>query len=206
MKRKENKNPLATPFYEAYIPSDQYIIKTAFEIGYTHLFVENHPSSEKIVNRLTIKPPKLRSKIRQQRKDAQLLAVHCLSAADANIASQNTDVDIISFPEEDIHQLLTPYLARTAAKNHIAVQISLLPLLTRRGIQRIKLIYRIRTAIQRLIAAKTPTLLTATPNEHYHLRPPNMLILLAQMIDVPNKWALEAISKTPEVLIKRRGI
>jgi len=132
--------------------------------------------------------------------------VHCLSAADANIASQNTDVDIISFPQEDIHQLLTPYLARTAAKNHIAVQISLLPLLTNRGIQRIKLVYRIRTAVQRLIAAKTPTLFTTTPNEYYQLRPPYMLIMLAQMIDVPNKWALEAISKTPEVLIKRRGM
>ena len=204
--RLKNTEPSTIRYYEACIPSDEQIIKTAFEVGYTHLFVEDHPSAEGIIKRVTIKPPKLRSKIHRERQDTQLLAVHCLSVSDTNVAFQNPDVDIISFPQEDIHQLLTPHLARQATKNHKAVQISLLPLLTNRGIQRIKLIYRIRTAIQRLIAAQTLTLLTTTPKEYYHLRPPRTLIALANMIDIPDKWALEAITKTPEVLMKRRGI
>jgi len=140
---------------------------------------------------------------RAERGEAAVIAVHGGDET-INRAAVEAGVNLLAHPNKGRGRgrSFDHVLAREAAENGVAVELSLAPALRSSGGERIKAIRDLRTTLKLLRKYNTPFVVSADPYNHLQVRAPRELRALAHLVGVEDDEFERATDETPARLLE----
>jgi len=112
-------------------------------------------------------------------------------------------VDIISLSELVEFDCLDYSHFKMAKDNGTLIEISTRDLILTEKFQRSKLIRLMYKNCEQIIRANAPFILTSGAESKWELRAPKELVMLAGLVKIPDKQAINALSSYPEILVRK---
>lgn len=124
---------------------------------------------------------------------------------DMNRAAVETkEVDILTHPEHGRYDSgMNHIMAGLAKQNNVAIEINFREILTATKKTRSKILANMRDNIELAKKYKMPIILCSGAISHYELRDPLSMASMAEHLGMPLKQAKDAVSKIPEVIVKK---
>jgi RNase P/RNase MRP subunit p30 len=165
-----------------------------------------HDKALDIIQRVTIAPrsaTRLRSHVKNQRNQADLLVIHGRTKPVWLSAAEIPEVDMIMLQDLDDFTIIDSQISRALANNDKPVEICLQKLLSNKGPARSRLMRVMKNAIDHLLRAKCNLILTSGTTDYWGLRAPRDLAALGYLASIPETEAKNAILQRPLELIKK---
>jgi len=184
----------------------------AITLGYAGLALEspkpltaqNSNKSLELYHRLTLSPrsaARLRVKVRNQVKHADLLVIHGRSKPIWLAAADLPSVHMVMIKDIEDFLVIDSQVARTMANQNKPIELCLHNLLIHTGSIRSRLMRVMSTALEQLIRAKCSLILTSGASNLCELRAPKDLEALSYLASVPEDLAKKAMSHGPIDLV-----
>ncbi len=165
-----------------------------------------HDKDLDIIQRVTIAPrsaSRLRSHVKAQRNQANLLVIHGRTKPVWLSAAEIPEVDMILLQDIDDFTIVDSQISRALANNDKPVEICLQMLLANKGPTRSRLMRVMNIAIDHLLRAKCDLILTSGATDYWGLRAPRDLAALGYLASIPETEAKNAILQRPIELIRQ---
>ncbi len=133
-------------------------------------------------------------------EDADIVAVHGGDEA-INRAAIDAGVDLIAHPSRGRGRSFDHVLARKAADEGVAVELSLASVLRSSGGERVGAIRDIHELLMLSRKYGTPFVVSADPRDHLELRAPRELRAVARLVGVEDDEFGRATTETPERIL-----
>ena len=149
-------------------------------------------------------PEELLKALRRFRREFEIVAVTCESKDVARQAAKDRRVDLLDFSPFDFRRRFFDLAEAELASNGLAcLEIDMKPLLMLEGPSRIRLLSSLRreTAIARKFVV--PVVMSSGASDERLMRRPQELAALANLFDLGQKAALDAVSGNPMSIMKR---
>jgi len=160
-----------------------------------------------LASRLDLKPrtpDELMRSLRMFRRKFEIIAVICGSKNVARQAAKDRRVDLLNFPSLDFHKRFFDEAEAELASNSLAsLEIDAKPLLTLDGSTRIKLLSTLRREASTAKEFHVPIVISSAVSDELLMRKPRELASLAQLFDLDEASAIEAVSKNPVSIVRR---
>ena len=118
-------------------------------------------------------------------------------------AVETKEVDILTHPERGRYDSgLNHVMARLAKRNHVAVEINFNEILASTKKTRSRVMANMRDNIELAKRYKMPIILCSGAKSHWGMRDPLVMSSMAERLGVPLEKAKEAVSKTPEAIVR----
>lgn len=196
----------------------------AKQLGYKGICFAEYFQNKKQISRLQTEIEKVKRKIRieillgfeaRNIKELKFLAdrrrefdVLLARGGDLNLnreACETPEVDILTHPEfERLDSGLDHVSVKFAAKNNVAIEINFREILISNKRTRSMILRHMSQNVRLAKKYKAPIIICSGAISHYELRDPQVLISFADQLGLELKEAKEAITKTPEIIIKKR--
>lgn len=183
-------------------------------LGFTGLAIEtptalktpalHHPLT--ILRRLTLSPrgaTRLRFSVQKQMQQTDLLVIHGRSKPIWLAAAEIPSVHMILLKDIEDFMVMDSRVARVTANQNKPVELCLHNLLTLKGSIRSRLMRVMNNAIEHLVRADCPLILTSGASQLCELRAPRDLEALSFLAAVPEDLAKEAMRQRPLALISQ---
>ncbi len=200
------------------------VLEVAVRCGFSGVLINNHSDcydesilkshiSDKNSNLVVLSgveikennPNKLRGRVQAYCNKTDVITVH---GGDDNInraALENPRVDVLCHPETANGSGINHVLARLAAKNKVAMEFSMHPIIHQRGGQRSKAITYMRRNLMLARKYRVMMTLTACPRSICDFRAARELVALASIIGMTKEEAVQALTVTPKTLIDKKN-
>jgi RNase P/RNase MRP subunit p30 len=165
-----------------------------------------HDKDLDIIQRVTIAPrnaTRLRSHVKNQRNQADLLVIHGRTKPVWLSAAEIPEVDMIMLQDIDDFTIIDSQISRTLTNNNKPVEICLQKLLYGKGPARSRLMRVMNIAMDHLLRAKCNLILTSGTTDYWGLRAPRDLAALGYLASIPETEAKNAILQKPIELIEK---
>ena len=218
-----NKNFSNDMFFDLHVHGNETMITEAERLGYAGVgltsYFEDYNSeffkefdileeSSNIILKKCIEissknPEDLRKKVQKSRRNADILMVRGGDLKINRAACEDQRVDILSQPYRSRRDTgINHILARKAAENSVAIEINLKTLFKTNLRYRYRVISQFRHIIELQRKFKFPLIITSNANSKYDLRSPHEISALARCFQMTIEESFDAISKTPQEIIK----
>lgn len=168
---------------------------------------ENLPSIQIGVEIEARNPEDLKKQVSKFRKKADVILVHGGDLKINRAATEDPRVDILSHPYRTrFDSGINHVLAVKATENSVAVELNLKYFLLTSPNHRYRVLTQFRQIMKLHRKYKFPTIITSDAGTNYDLRNPLDVMALAACFGMTKEEAFEALSKTPQEIIKRNGI
>lgn len=168
---------------------------------------ENLPSIQIGVEIEARNPEDFKKQVSKFRKKADVILVHGGDLKINRAATEDPRVDILSHPYRTrFDSGINHVLAVKATENSVAVELNLKYFLLTRPNHRYRVLTQFRQIMKLHRKYKFPTIITSDAGTNYDLRNPLDVMALAACFGMTKEEAFEALSKTPQEIIKRNGI
>ncbi len=142
--------------------------------------------------------------LRRIRRRFEVVSVICGSKAVARQAAKDRRVDLLSFSVTDLHRRFFDQAeAELASKALSGFEIDMTPLLEQTGLQRVRLISRLRQEARIARKLDVPIIISSGASQPHDLRSPRDCAALASLFDFDVQFALDALSEIPLALVER---
>ena len=191
------------------------MLTQALKLGLTGLGIESQapippqmvPKSLQLFSRTTLSPrsaARLRQRVERLRNPTDLVVVQGRTKPIALAAAEIPAIDMILLHDVEDFSCMDSQMARVLATQKKPVELCLHGFLTQRGQGRSRLMRAMGYAIECLLRAKTPLILTTGAHTPWQLRAPRDLVALAYLAHLPETQALKAVQEGPLKLITGR--
>jgi len=137
------------------------------------------------------------------RKDHDILLVRGTNLNLNRKAVQTKEVDILTHPEYNRKDSgLNHTMAKLAAKNQVAIEINFREILLSSKNTRSHIMHHIQKNVKLCKKYKTPIIISSGAVSHWQLKDPKILISMGCLLGLELNKAKDALSKTPENMIK----
>jgi len=197
------------------------MLRAARRFGYTAICVYNNNNNEVIMPSLSLNPyihmgieirtdsiSELRRKLRHYWLRVPLIAVHGGEERINMAAVKDYRVDVLTHPcgdkwegKELKHQIL---MLKYAARNGIAIEFDLNPIVKSRRGERVRILRRLQENLKLIRKYHVMPLLTTNTRSIYDLRAPREMIALASLCGMEREEAIKALSEIPAGILTRR--
>ena len=211
------------PSFEENFGNVRRFVEKAFKLGYrlVGISLPAHVSEEEVRNlrkfcqevgvdlatRIDLKPRtrgELIQLLRRLRRKFEIICVSCLSKPVARQAAKDRRVDILSFPALDLRKRYFDEAEAELASNALAsLEIDMAPLLSLRGVPRIRLISCLRKEVSIAEKFKVPIIISSGAKDIHLMRRPREYAALATLFDMESSRALVSLSETPLDIVNR---
>lgn len=183
-------------YYEAAQPgtaTPSRIALTAEEHGYSGVVLRTPPTTHPqsvpdvgidVVDGIELAPTtraEASGAIGHYRSQCELLMVRGGSPTLNRYVLEEPKVDVLTAPFAEDGDL-NHVLVRAAATNNVAIELRLEPVLRSQGSHRIRQLKRLRKAIELLLDADAPYVVSVAPTSHLELRSPRELTALGEIL------------------------
>jgi len=207
------------------MPADE-MLRAARRFGYTAICVYNsnnnsNNNNEVIMPSRNLNPyiymgieirtdsiSELKRKLRHYWSRVPLIAVHGGEEKINMAAVKDYRVDVLTHPcgekwkgKELKHQIL---MLKYAAKNGIAIEFNLNPIIKSRRGERVRILKRLHENLKLIRKYHVMPLLTTNNRSIYDLRAPREMIALASLCGMEREEAIMALSEIPAGILTRR--
>lgn len=149
-------------------------------------------------------PRELLRLLRRSRRRFEVVSVVCGSKAVARQAAKDRRVDLLAFSAANLHRRFFDQAeAELASKALSSFEIDITPLLEQTGLQRVRLISRLRQEAQIARKFDVPIIISSGASEPYQLRSPRDCAALASLFDLDVQLSLDALSENALALVER---
>ena len=148
-------------------------------------------------------PSDLKEKVRKLRPKVTILSVHGGNERINRMAVEDKRIDILCHPECENESGLNHVLARSAAKNDVAIEFDMGSIIHNRGKSRSKVLSSMSKNLRLARRYGAEMILTSNSFNIYDLRAPREMIALASLFGMTREEAVVAMSVTPQNIIKR---
>ena len=145
----------------------------------------------------------LKDTIKRYRQKVNVLCVHGGDEKINRIACEDPRVDILSHPECFDKCGLNHILARSAAKNNVAIEFNLGSIIQRRSANRSRGLSFMSKNLKLVRKYNVPAIITSNAQSIYELRAPRDLMALASLFGMTKEEAITCLSITPKNIIER---
>lgn len=160
-----------------------------------------------LVSRVDLRPrspEELIRNVRKLRRKFEIIAVLCESKVVARQAAKDRRVDLLSFESPDYRwRFFDMAEAELASGSLAALEIDIKPLLTLESPARTRILSSLRKETATAQGLHVPLVLSSGVSDELSMRRPMELAALASLFDLRRDVALEAVSKTPLMIVKR---
>ena len=160
-----------------------------------------------MVSRVDLKPrtPKeLISDLRKVRRKFEIVAVMCETKEVARQAAKDRRVDLLNFQAYDFRRRFFDVAEAELARNALCfLEIDMRMILTSEGPARVRLLASLRREANIAKKLHVKIVISSGVSDEMLMRKPMELASLAQLFDMDEESALEAVSKNPMAIIKR---
>ena len=158
-------------------------------------------------SRVDIKPKThndLMRQLRKLRRKFEVLCVICESKEVARQAAKDRRVDLLNFPSLNFRRRFFDRAEAELASNSLsALEIDIKPLLVLEGPARVRLLSNLRRETAIAKEFHVPIVVSSGATNEMKLRKPREQAALANLFDLGEVAALEAVSKTPRLIVRR---
>jgi RNase P/RNase MRP subunit p30 len=152
-------------------------------------------------------PEDLKKQVNKFRKMADVILVHGGDLKINRAATEDPRVDILSHPYRTrFDSGINHVLAVKACENSVAIELNLKYFLLTRPNHRYRVLTQFRQIMKLHRKYKFPVIITSDAGSAYDLRDPHDVMALAACFGMTKDEAFEALSKTPQKIIKRNRI
>ena len=149
----------------------------------------------------------LRNNIQKFREKEDVLIVNGGNLKINRAACEDPRIDILAHPYKKRRDSgINHILAKKAAENEVAIELSIDPIIKTKFSLRAKMISHFRQIIKLHRKFEFPIIISSNAYSKYDLRTPNDIIALAQCIGMSEKEAEDSLSKIPLNIIGRNEI
>jgi len=160
-----------------------------------------------LASRLDLKPrtaDELTRNLRMFRRKFEIIAVMCESKNVARQAAKDRRVDLLNFPSFGFRRRFFDEAEAELASSALTfLEINMKPLLTLEGPTRVRLLSSLRRETNVAKEFRVPIVISSGVSDELLMRKPRELASLAQLFDLDEASAIEAVSKNPVAIIKR---
>ena len=158
-------------------------------------------------SRVDIKPKTHNDLVRQLRKlrrKFEVLCVVCENKEVARQAAKDRRVDLLNFPSLDFRRRFFDRAEAELASNSLAAfEVDIRPLLVLEGPARVRLLSNLRRETAIAKEFHVPIVVSSGATNEMLLRKPREQAALTNLFDLGEVAALEAVSKTPKLILRR---
>ncbi|MDO5834877.1 MAG: RNase P subunit p30 family protein [Methanobacterium sp.] len=168
---------------------------------------KNPPSIQIGVEIESQNPEDLKKKVSKFRKKTDVILVHGGDLKLNRAATEDPRVDILSHPYRTrFDSGINHVLAVKASENSVAIELNLKYYLLTRPSHRYRVLTQFRQIMKLHRKYKFPVIITSDAGTSYDLRDPFDVMALAACFGMTKEEAFEALSKTPQEIIRRNEI
>ena len=175
--------------------------------GYSKLPKLGDGDGADFASRVDLKPKsqsELIRLLRKLRRKVEVVCVLCENKEVARQAAKDHRVDLLSFPSIDFRRnYFDRAEAELASKSSAAFEFDIRPLLLSKGPSRVKLLSGLRREVTVALEFHVPIVVSSGVNEEWLLRKPREMAVLAELAGLSETQALDAVSNSPHVIVKR---
>ena len=132
-----------------------------------------------------------------------ILLVHGGDLQLNRVAVETKEADILTHPERGRYDSgLNHVMAKLAKQNHVAIEINFNEILNSTKKTRSCVMANMHDNIELAKKYKMPIIVCSGAKSHWDMRDPLVLASMAERLGMPLKKAKEAVSKTPEAIVK----
>lgn len=158
-------------------------------------------------SRLDLKPKtpnELLHCLRRFRRKFEIIGVICESKAVARQAAKDHRVDLLNFSAMDIRKRFFDRAeAELASDSLVSLEIDVKPLITLRGLGRIRLLSALRRETAIAEEFHVPVVVSSGATSKLLMRKPLEMAALASLFDLDKPKAVDAVSKNPLAIVQR---
>jgi len=169
-----------------------------------------HDVGVELTTRVDLKPRNRRELIdnlRHLRRKFEIISVLCTSKVVARQAAKDRRVDLLSFSVAEHPRVFFDHAEAELASNALAcLEIDLQPLLSLKGLSRIRLLALLRKEAATAVRMKVPIVLSSGATDSWFLRKPQDFAALGMLFGLDLPLALDALSKTPLNIVERNRL
>ena len=149
-------------------------------------------------------PAELLHDLRRLRRKFEVVSVVCFSKPVARQAAKDRRVDLLSFSSTDMRKRFFDYAeAELSSKALSSLEIDLVPLLCLTGVERIRLLSRLRRELAIAKRFNVPVTVSSGATNECLLRSPYDHAALTVLFDMPPSSALLCLSENPFGIVMR---
>lgn len=148
-------------------------------------------------------PRELLNFLRRFRRRFEIIAVTSISKPVARQAAKDRRVDLLLFPTDPRKRFFDPAEAELASKALASFEINMTPLLSLKGVSRIRLLSCLRREAEIAKRFDVAIVLSSGATNEYFLRTPQDYSSLAKLFDLSQPKGLCALSENPMAIIDR---
>ncbi len=145
----------------------------------------------------------LKDTIRRYRKKVNVLCVHGGDERINRIACEDPRVDVLSHPECPDKCGLNHVLARSAAKNNVAIGFDLGSIIQRRSGSRSRMLSSMGKNLELVRKYNVAAVITSNAHSIYELHASRDMMALAGLFGMTKEEAFSGLSTTPRAIIER---
>jgi len=145
----------------------------------------------------------LKDTIRRYRKKVNVLCIHGGDERINRIACEDPRVDVLSHPECPDKCGLNHVLARSAAKNNVAIGFDLCSIIQKKSGSRSRALSFMAKNLSLLRKYNVAALITSNAHSIYELRAPRDMMALAGLFGMTKEEAFSGLSTAPWAIIER---
>lgn len=146
----------------------------------------------------------LLKRLRQFRREFELLSVNCFSKSVARQAAKDHRVDLLAFPSSDPRERFFDYAeARLASQGVAALEIDGGLFLRSAGFFRVRLLSCLRREVAIAEKLGVPVVISSGAVDFFQLRGPHDFASLATLFGMDSVSALNAVSVAPLAIVER---
>ncbi|MGZ7109013.1 MAG: ribonuclease P protein component 3 [Methanobacterium sp.] len=146
----------------------------------------------------------LKNKLNKFRDAEDILIVNGGNLKINRAACEDSRVDILAHPYKNRRDSgINHVLARKAAENEVAIELSINSIIKTRSSLRAKLLSYFHQIIKMQRKFRFPILISSNAHSLYHLRTPNDIITLAQCFGMSEEEAINSLSESPCKIIHK---
>jgi ribonuclease P/MRP protein subunit RPP1 len=189
------------------------MVKLAHRLGYTNVASTKYPTStnDKItaVTRVDIEARRgkeLVDDLKRYRRRVEIIAVRCYSKEVARQAAKDDRVDILLFPDDPAqrkHNWLDHHEAELVEGTGRAYEVNASDLLATSPTYLAKVITQLKRDLVVAMRHDIPIVLSSGAATPLAMREPKALTALASLLDIEEEFAVDMISKVPDVILER---
>ena len=145
----------------------------------------------------------LKDLIKKYRKKVSVLCVHGGDERINRIACEDSRVDVLCHPECHDKCGLNHILARSAAKNNVAIEFNIGSIIQRRSGSRSRLLSFMSKNLMLVRKYNVPAIITSNAHSIYELRAPREMMALASLFGMTKEEAHSGLSESPKNIIEQ---
>ncbi|MFX0169818.1 MAG: RNase P subunit p30 family protein [Candidatus Hodarchaeota archaeon] len=191
------------------------ILEQARRLGLTGLGIESPqplparliPRNMELLYRITLNPhsaARLRHRVEKQKQQTDLVVVQGRTKPIALSAAKIPEVDMVLMKTVEDYTIVDSQVARAMTKHNKPVELCLHGLLALKGSARSRLMRVMAQAMESLLRAQSPLVLTSGAENLWQLRTPRDLGALAYLANIPEATANRAVLETSIEFFTRR--